>query len=164
MLGPFSRVLNREFDARLGSKEPQRPAEIGVLALLDEREERPALATGEVLGLVKALGRQVAQGAEQATPVLAKEPVGIIFDHGEAVTSGQHQNGIHLAADTGVVHGHNGPGAARDLGFEQALVEVEGVRANVNKDGPGPAQHKRIGRRDKRKRGHYHVIARFDVE
>ena len=38
---------------------------------------------------MKAQGSQASESAQVLTPILAKQPVGVIFDHGNAVLLGQ---------------------------------------------------------------------------
>ena len=96
--------------------------------------------------------------------VRAEQAVGVVLDHREAMPAGDRQDRVHLAADAGVVHGHDRPGARRDGRSQQALVEVERVRADVGEDRPGAAQDERVRRGDEGEGRHDHLVAGPEVE
>ena len=104
----------------------------------------------------KAPERSSAVGAEQA--------VGVVLDHLEPVPVRDRQDRVHLAADTRVVHGKDGPRPGRDQRLQETLVEVERVRTDVDEDRARPAQHDRVRRGDEGERRHDHLVARTEVE
>ncbi len=98
-----------------------------------------ALAAGDVLGFVKALGGHSAEGAQVFAFVLAKQAVGVIFDDGDAVATGDGADRIHLTADPGVMNADDGARARGNESLQLGLIQVEGIGANVDKYRPGAA-------------------------
>ena len=78
--------------------------------------------------------------------------------------SGNVEDGVHFAAYTSVMDRDDGLRPGRDLTLEQGFVQVKGIRPNVQEDRPRPAQDKSVDRRDKRKGGNDHFVARLDVQ
>ena len=76
---------------------------------------------------------------------------------------GQRLDRVHLAADAGVVHGHDRLGARRDRLLHQSLVDVQRVRADVHELRRRAAQHEGVRRRDEGERGQDHFVAGPDV-
>jgi hypothetical protein len=52
----------------------------------------------------------------------------VILDHGMPCRPSHVQNGVHLAANTGIVHRHNSPRAGCDEAFQLRLVQIKSVR------------------------------------
>ncbi len=61
----------------------------------------------------------------------------VVLDDRDAVPGGDLADRVHLAPDPGVVHHYDRTGARRDQAFEQTLVEVEGVGADIGEDQAG---------------------------
>ena len=59
---------------------------------------------------------------------------------------GNVHDGIHLAGNTGVVHGNDDLGFVGDGFLDLGLVNVHGIGADVHKDQSGTGQHCRRGR------------------
>src|SRR5262245_42097310 len=79
----------------LVDQSPKEPAAVRALLADDLRplgearvvdEQRAALAAVDVLGLVEALRREAAEGAERPAPVRAEEPVRVVLDDRDPVT------------------------------------------------------------------------------
>ena len=101
---------------------------------------------------------------EVPAPVSAEQAVRVVLDDRDAAARRDREDGVHLAADAGVVHGHDGPGARRDETLELALVQVQRVGADVGEDGPGAAQHEGVDRRDEGEGGHDDLVAGRDAQ
>src|SRR6266850_1619163 len=115
-------------------------------------QQSSAFAAGEILSLVKAQGSQATQGTQRPAPISAEQTVRVIFDHRHAVPLGNIENGVHLAADAGVMNDHNGPGTRRDETFQMRLIKIKRVRPDVYKDGPSTAQDESINGGNERER------------
>ena len=70
-------------------------------------QQRAALAAGEVLRLVETLRRHAAEGAEILPLIFPEEAVRIVLNDRDAVAVGDRHDGVHLAADARVMHGHD---------------------------------------------------------
>src|SRR5690242_16583557 len=81
-----------------------------------------ALAAAEVLRLVEAEGGKGSEGAEVVSSVAPKEAVGVVLDDGKSVPARQSHDGVHLAADAGVVHDDDGTCSGRDKVLQARLV------------------------------------------
>jgi hypothetical protein len=113
---------------------------------------------------VEALGRKRAEGPELLVPEGTEQPVGVVFDDGDALRRRELEDRVHLARDAGVVDGHD---RLRTLGQERRetrIVDVEGVRPDVREDRLGAAQDERVGGGDEREGRNDHLVARTDPE
>src|SRR6266550_7371292 len=107
-------------------------------------DQRAAFATGEILGLVKALSRQAAEGTQIFAAVLAEQTVRVILHHRDAVLPSHLHNGIHVTADAGVMNYDNRFSTRRDETLELRLIQIERVRPNIYEDGASAAQHESV--------------------
>jgi hypothetical protein len=152
---------------------PEKAAAVGALLADDLRplrhrgvvhQQGAAFAGNDVLGFVEAVGAQVADAAERASLVRRHDALGRVFHHAETVRLRQGHDRVHLARHAGVVHRNDGPRPGRDGLLDPALVQVEGVLADVDEHRHAAPQHEGIRRRDEGVRGHDHLIARLDVQ
>src|SRR3954471_22332584 len=90
--------------------------------------------------------------------------MGIIFYHWNMVTLGDRQNRVHLASDTGVVNNQYRTRTRCNQIFQQLLIDIERVWADISKDRLRTSQDKRVDRRNKRERWNDNFIARLYVE
>src|SRR5450759_1118280 len=93
---------------------------------------------------MEALSRQAPKSPQQFTLIFSKQAVGIVLNNGNGAAGGACQDGIHLAADPGVMDGQNGAGAGGDGAFQQAFVQVQGIGADIYKYRAGAADDKGI--------------------
>ena len=135
---------------------PLRPAHV-----VDQ--QGAAFPGGHVLCFMKAHGAERAEAPQRTPAVAGEESLRRILDHQQPVTAGNVEDRIHLAADAGVMHRHDRPGARRDRRFDQRFVEVGGIGADVDKYRGGAAEDERIGRRDERERRHDDFVAGADL-
>ena len=154
--------LAPEETAAVGAFLPDDLGPLDVLGVVDQ--QGPSLAAGEVLGLVETLGGHTAEGAQVLALVAAEEAVGVVFHHCHPVAVGDLQDRVHFAADPGVVHRQDGPGAGAEQGLQAGLVEVEAVGADIAEDRAGPAQHEGVDRGDEGKGRHDDLVAGLDVQ
>src|SRR5580704_13606086 len=64
-------------------------------------QQRAALATGHVLGFVKALRGQTSEGAGELSPIAREESVRIVFHDSDSVARGDGADRIHFAGHAG---------------------------------------------------------------
>src|ERR1039457_5306341 len=81
-------------------------------------QQGAALAAIDVLGFVNALRGEAAERAKQLSLVTPEQAVGIVLDDSDAVPGRNRKDGIHGAADSGVVYNNNGSCPRRDQAFE----------------------------------------------
>ena len=89
--------------------------------------------------------------------------MGGILNYQKTVSPGQLHHGIHIAGNAGIMNHHNGPGTAADQAFDQADIHIWIVWIAVGKNDMGPAEDKGIGRGNKGKGGHNHLVAGLDA-
>ena len=130
---------------------------VGVFFVGDE--DGSAFAHAVVLGLVEAVATEVAEGTERAALVGGHHSLRGIFDDEQVVAVGDFVDGVHLAGDTRIMHGHDGLGLFGDGAFDQLLVEVHGVGADVHEHALGTAHGERVGGTDERERRHDDLVA-----
>ncbi len=78
--------------------------------------------------------------------------------------SRERENGIHLTGDARVMHRHDRPGPLGKRAFDQSLVKIERVLADVDEDRLGAAQDEGVGRRNKGPGGHDDFVGRTGIE
>ena len=71
-------------------------------------------------------------------------------------------DGIHFTADTRIMNRHDGTGSGGDCCFNQVLIDVHGIRADIHKHHLCTAQYKCIGCGYEGIGRHDHLIAFFD--
>ena len=74
------------------------------------------------------------------------------------------EDGIHLAAYARVVDRHDGFCAGRDQPLQQRLVQVQGVRPDIDENGLGASQRKCAGRGDEGEGRKDHLIAGLHIQ
>ena len=78
--------------------------------------------------------------------------------------SGYVHDRIHLTGNTRIVDGDDRPRSVRHCLFDQRLVNIHGVRPDVDKNCPGSAENKGIRGGYKCVRRHDHLIALPDID
>ncbi|MNE53085.1 hypothetical protein D3C80_1477910 [compost metagenome] len=71
---------------------------------------------------------------------------------------------VHVASDTCIMYGYDGFGFFRDGSFNQRLVDVHGIRADIDENNLCTAQHKCICRTDEGITWHYDFVAWLNVD
>ena len=97
-------------------------------------------------------------------PEFSEEPVGVVFDHGDATRSGHLADDIHLAADARVVHHDNRACSRRNQPFELPFVEAKRAGMHVAEHGTRATNHEGVDAGHKCERGHDDFVAGLDVE
>ena len=87
-----------------------------------------------------------------------------IFNHEQVMFFGDRHDGVHLTRHSRVVNRHNRARFIRDCRFNQRLIDVHGIRANIHKDDFRTTQDKGIRRRNEGIARHDHFIARLDIQ
>ena len=72
-------------------------------------------------------------------------------------------DGIHLAAHSRVVNGHDRSGFRRNGGLDQGLIDIERIMPNVDEYRHASPQYKSIGSRDERVGRHDDLIPGLDM-
>src|SRR5688572_27200498 len=90
--------------------------------------------------------------------------MGVILYDRELMTLGNVHDRIHLTADAGIMDWDNCPGPGGDGSLEPGLVQVKGIRPDIEEDRTRSAQHKRIHRGNERKIRDDDLIARLDLQ
>lgn len=127
-------------------------------------DERAAFTAGDVFSLMEAEGGHAAEGAELAGVISAEESVGIVFDDGKMMTGRGFEQAMHFTGNAGVVYRDDGPSAFVDEGLEQGFVEVESVRAYVDKAGACTAEDEGVGGGDEGVGGQDDFVSGLQVE
>src|SRR5215471_994488 len=122
-------------------------------------QKSPALAGNHVLGFVEAHGREMADAAQRSTFVASQCSLSRILDDYELVTLSNGHDGVHLAADSGVMHRHNRLRSRRYRRLNLGFVDIERVGTNIDKNRHTSSQHDGVGRRYKGERWHYYFVA-----
>ena len=100
----------------------------------------------------------------QGTPAVAgHDRLGGVFDHAQAVAPGDVHDGVHLAGDPAVVHDADGPRAFGYGLLDLGLVDVHGIRADVDEDELCAGQDERVGGGGEGVAGQDDLVARFDA-
>ena len=87
-----------------------------------------------------------------------------VLDHGQAADAGQRGDDIELHRMAGVVDGKDRPGPGRDRRRNPLGIDVQGIRLDVDQDGPGSDVLDHVDRGAKRHRGRDDLVARADPE
>ena len=122
------------------------------------------LAAGEILRLMKTLRRQRSKGTQFAAAIGAEQAVRIVFHNGDLMGARNSHDDVHLTSHAGIMNWNDRLRAPADGSFDQPLVEIQGVRPDVDEYRPRASQHKRIDSGYKGKRGHDDFIARPNIE
>ena len=104
-------------------------------------DECAALAHRVVLCRVEGVAAEITDGAQRLALVAAHDALRRVLDDLEVMAAGNVHDGVHLAGDTGVVHGDDDPGLIGDGLLDLRLVDVHRVGADVHKDELRPGQH-----------------------
>ena len=105
----------------------------------------------------------MADASQRSAFVVRVDAVGCILHHQQVVFLGQRHDGIHIAGHARIVHHHYHP---RLFVYQRLYVlrcHVRVVSPAVGKSYHCPFADKRDGRRHKRVRRHYHLVARLQV-
>ena len=94
---------------------------------------------------MERVAAKIANGTQCLALVAAHHALGRILDHHQVVAAGDVHDGVHLAGDTGVVHGHNDLGLVGDGGFDLGFINVHRVGTHIHKHQPSSRQHSRRG-------------------
>ena len=113
---------------------------------------------------MKAVRPQVAYATERPPLVAGHDALRRVLHHLQPMPASNRHDGIHLARDTRVVHRHDRPGARGNGRFDQALIKIQRILANIHKHRHAAAQHKSIGGGNKGKRRHDNFVARLDIQ
>ena len=126
-------------------------------------EDSAALAHGIVLRLMEGVAAKVADGAQCPALIKGVDALCGVLYHLQVVAAGDVHDGVHLAADAGVVDDADDLCLIGDGGFDLRLVNVHGVRTNIHKHRHRPHQHKGIGGGDKRVGRQDHLVSGFQI-
>ena len=132
-----------------------------IIGVVDD--ESAALAHRVVFRLVERVAAKIANGTQCLALVAAHHALGGILDHHQVVAAGNVHDGVHLAGDTGVVHGHNDLGLVGDGGFDLGLVDVHRVGAHIHKHQLGPGQHGSGGGAGEGEAGQDDLVTRVNI-
>src|SRR5712692_4652316 len=105
----------------------------------------------------------MADASQEPTLVTRHDSLRGVLDHNETVPPGDSHDGVHLAADTGVVHSHDRLGPARDGFLDLCLIDIERIWSYIDENRHSTAQHEGICRGNEGVRGHDHLVARLYV-
>ena len=95
---------------------------------------------------MKTEAAEVTHAAQRPAFVGGTNALGRILHNHKSMAAGDVQDGIHLAANAGIMHRNDNLGLVCDGVFDQFLVDVIGVRADIHEDQPGPTHHEGICR------------------
>ena len=79
------------------------------------------------------------------------------------MAAGNVHDGVHLAGDTGVVHGHNDLGLVGDGGFDLGFINVHRIGADIDKHQLGPGQHGSGGGAGEGEAGQNDLVTRVNI-
>ena len=122
-------------------------------------DERASLAAREVFGFMKAVTAQMADRAEPTFLVFGEYSLRRILDDQQIMPPGDRHDLVHFASDAGVMDGKNSSGAGSDRRFDEALVDVERIRPDVDKDGRCAPEHDGVGGGDEGVGRKDHLVA-----
>jgi hypothetical protein len=108
--------------------------------------------------------RRSAESAEIAATIFAVKTVRIVFDDRDLVRASDGEDRFHFAADAYVMNEEDRLRALRNALFDQVLVDIQRVRADVHENGSRAAEDERVGGRDKGKRGQNYFVSRLDPQ
>ncbi len=131
--------------------------------VVDQR--RTAFAPGGVVfSFVEAKAADMADGSQRAPFIGRHHPLRGVLHHVQVMMLSDSHNGVHLTGHACIVDRHNGAGVLGDRRLDKPLINVHGVRADVDKDDFRSTQHKGVGGRDEGIAGHDHFVARLDIQ
>ena len=102
--------------------------------------------------------------AQWTTPERPEESVGIVLNDPRSALLGQSAQLVQLAADTGIVHGHNAACPLGHLSRHIGGVKVEGVGPNVGKHQASASKSERVRCRDEREARQNYLVHRFGLQ
>ena len=91
--------------------------------------------------------------------VVGEQALGGVLDDEQVVAARDLHDRVHVAADAGVVDGHDRLRPRGDRRLDPRLVDVQRVGPDVDEDRRRAAQRERVRRRDERERRHDHLVA-----
>ena len=118
----------------------------------------------EIFGWVETETARSAQAADVSAPVAGADGLSCIFDHRQSVRLCGLQDGIEVGRESKQMNGQDGARSAADRGLDQVGVEVEGIRPDVDEDGPRSRPSYRTGCGDKCERRRDDLVTRTDAE
>ncbi len=122
-----------------------------------------AFARGNGLGLLQAVGADIAQGAQRAAFIGCAHALAAVFDDLHAMPAGHCQDGVEIGRIPLQVHRHDGLGGGRDAVLDIGGVEIEAV-VDLGEDGQGARLDDGAVVGIPGPRGQDHFIARTDFE
>ena len=108
---------------------------------------------------MEGVAAKVTDGAQGLALIAAHDALGRVLHHQKAVAAGNVHNGVHLTGHTGVVHDADDSGPVRNGGLDFGLVNVHGVRPDVNKHQLCPGQHEGVGGAGKGEAGQNDLVS-----
>ena len=126
-------------------------------------QQRPTFSRNYVLGFVETECSKVPKRPERPAVVGGHDGLRGIFDDEQPMTLRDTRNGVHFAGDTCVVDRNDGSSPRGYGGFDQPLIEIERVLANIHKYRNSAAQNESIRCRYKRIGRQNYFIARLDA-
>ncbi|MNS89325.1 hypothetical protein D3C71_1441560 [compost metagenome] len=84
-------------------------------------------------------------GTERFALVSGHHTLRGVFYHPQVIFFRQRHDGVHLAGHPGVMHRHDSACLIGDSRFDFSLIDVHGIRTQIDKHHGGPAQHEGIG-------------------
>ena len=100
---------------------------------------------------MKTLRSHATKRAKMSPPVFSEQAMRVVLDQSDGTITGKIDNGVQLAAHAGIMHCHDGFGALRAVSLHLALIDIQCVRSNIDKDRLCSTQNKCIGRGSKSK-------------
>jgi len=97
-------------------------------------KNRATLAADNVFRFVEAERAEIPNRAERFPLVCGHDALRRVLNHGQTMPVRDLQNGIHFATHPGVVNRYDRAGSRRYRGFDQAFVDVQRIRADIDED------------------------------
>lgn len=117
-----------------------------------------------VFGFVEAKAADMADSAQRASLVGGHHALRGIFHHEQIMFFGDGHDGVHFTGHARVVNRHDRARFVGDRRFNQRLINVHGVRADIHKDDFRSAQDKGVRRGNEGIARHNHFIAGLDIQ
>lgn len=139
-------------------------AAAGLGQLLVVGDDHAAFAGGDVLVGVEAEGADIAEAAAGAAFVGLSMHLSGVFEHFQAVLTGQFQHRVDIYRQAEDVDHHDGLGAGGDAGLDLAYVHVPGDRVAVHQHRLCPASDDLADAGDDGEAGHDDFVAGADAQ
>src|SRR5262245_62031685 len=95
---------------------------------------------------MKTEAARCAEAATRFAVIGRANSTGRIFHHGQPMPLGQLQDRIHVSRDPEGMHRYDGLGARGDLFRQVVVINVEGLKVNIDEHRPGPLLYHHVGR------------------